>query len=150
MNMCLFENLEPRQLLSAGLPVNAAPPQAALSITMMPLVTKLPNLVGTYTGTVKFQTDINKFTLKITSQKTTGVFAGTGTQTTGNNTQVSFQGRVMSNRTITMTGTGTSAKHPFTFTGSGSISTDGKTLTIQLTVHMGSQIKHGTLSLKRK
>jgi hypothetical protein len=148
--MKFFENLEARQLLSAALPANAAPPQAALSITMMPLVTKLPNLVGTYTGTVKFPTDTNKFTLKITSQKTSGVFAGTGIQTTGNNTQVSFQGRVMSNRTITMSGSGSSSNHPFTFTGTGSISTDGKTLTIQLTVHQGSQTKHGTLSLKRK
>ncbi|MFI5379789.1 MAG: LEPR-XLL domain-containing protein [Tepidisphaerales bacterium] len=144
----LFDDLEPRVLLSAT--VAAAPSPAGAAPALAPVVTMaaaaLPKFAARYLGSVSIPTigHFKSTVLTITRQNANGSF--TGTLIAAGST-VAVSGVMKANRTFTITAKGSHVGGVINGTGTGTLNAAGTKITISMKFVNGSRVYPGTITL---
>jgi len=138
-----LENLETRQLLSAGVPAIEPLLGVGHAVVAEPMV-KTPNIVGTWNAASieKHSHETSSATVTITSQSRRGVLVGTGIATGGSKTTMKITGSISGNSVTLKADNSTGTVTTIT----GTLSKNGKTISGTYVNSGGNQ---GTITITR-
>ena len=147
MSSSLFEDLESRTLLSAG--VALTPPTAGMALApavTMAAAAAIPKFAARYLGSISIPTigHFKSTVLTITKQLANGNFTGT---LNAAGSLVAVTGVMKANRTFTITAKGSHVGGVINGTGTGTMNAAGTKLTISMKFVNGGNVYPGTITL---